>query len=144
MRDNQEMLDSLGGLIAIESVAGPGCSEQEPFGPGPAAALDYMLKLCGELGFQTKNCGGRVGWAEIGQGEEMVGILCHLDVVPAGTGWDYPPYAMTVVGDRAYGYILLEIPGGPDELAKAVNFLRQTPDVTVQVQVDYAAKEGQA
>ena len=48
------------------------------------------------------------------------------------------------VGDRAYGYILLEIPGGPDELAKAVNFLRQTPDVTVQVQVDYAQKEEHA
>ncbi len=41
------------------------------------------------------------------------------------------------VGDRAYGYILLEIPGGPDELARAVNFLRQSPDVTGQVQVDY-------
>ena len=48
------------------------------------------------------------------------------------------------VGDRAYGYILLEIPGGPDELAKAVKFLRQTPDVTVQVQVDYAQKEVEA
>ena len=45
------------------------------------------------------------------------------------------------VGDRAYGYILLEIPGGPDELAKAVKFLRQTPDVTVSVEVNYAAKE---
>ena len=45
------------------------------------------------------------------------------------------------VGDRAYGYILLEIPGGPDELARAVNFLRQTPDVTVSVEVSYAAKE---
>ncbi len=41
------------------------------------------------------------------------------------------------VGDRAYGYILLEIPGGPDELAKAVNYLKQTPDVTVQVEVSY-------
>jgi len=41
------------------------------------------------------------------------------------------------VGERAYGYILLEIPGGPDELAKAVNFLRATPDVTVSVEVDY-------
>ena len=48
------------------------------------------------------------------------------------------------VGDRAYGYILLEIPGGPDGLAKAVKFLRQTPDVTVQVQVDYAQKEVRA
>ena len=46
------------------------------------------------------------------------------------------------VGDRAYGYILLEIPGGPDELARAVKFLRETPDVTVQVEVDYEAREG--
>ena len=46
------------------------------------------------------------------------------------------------VGERAYGYILLEIPGGPDELAKAVKFLRQTPDVTVSVEVNYAENGG--
>ena len=45
------------------------------------------------------------------------------------------------VGDKAYGYMLLEIPGGPNELATAVNFLRETPNVSVQVEVDYAAKE---
>ncbi len=48
------------------------------------------------------------------------------------------------VGDKAYGYMLLEIPGGPNELATAVNFLRETPDVSVQVEVDYAAKEADA
>ena len=49
------------------------------------------------------------------------------------------------VGERAYGYILLEIPGGPDELAKAVNFLRKTPDVTVSVEVNYGeSKEVEA
>ncbi len=47
------------------------------------------------------------------------------------------------VGERAYGYMLLEIPGGPDELAKAVNYLKQTPDVTVQVQVNYKGGEQQ-
>lgn len=46
------------------------------------------------------------------------------------------------VGDRVYGYMLLEIPGGPDDLAHAVKFLRETPDVTVQVEVEYTAKEG--
>ena len=46
------------------------------------------------------------------------------------------------VGERAYGYILLEIPGGPDELAKAVNFLRKTPDVTVSVEVNYGENKG--
>ncbi len=48
------------------------------------------------------------------------------------------------IGDKAYGYMLLEIPGGPNELATAVNFLRETPDVSVQVEVDYAAKEADA
>ena len=46
------------------------------------------------------------------------------------------------VGDRAYGYILLEIPGGPDDLARAVNYLKDMQDVTVQVEVEYAQKDG--
>ena len=103
MRDNQEMMSRLGELLAIESVAKLGGSEDVPYGAGPAAALDYMLKLCDSLGFRTKNCENQLGWAEIGEGDEMVGILCHLDVVPAGEGWDYEPYAMTIVGDRVYG-----------------------------------------
>ena len=45
------------------------------------------------------------------------------------------------VGQREYGYMLLRIPGGPDELACAVNYLSGTPNVTVQVEVEYAAKE---
>ena len=48
------------------------------------------------------------------------------------------------VGDKSYGYMLLEIPGGPDELATAVKFLRKESNVSVQVEVDYAVKEGQA
>lgn len=103
MRDNQELIASLGGLLAIESVAGIDCSDTAPYGAGPAAALDYMLKLCDSLGFRTKNCGNQLGWAEIGEGDEMVGILCHLDVVPAGEGWNYPAYGMTVEGERVYG-----------------------------------------
>ena len=45
------------------------------------------------------------------------------------------------VGEQVYGYMLLEIPGGPDELAKATNYLQQMPDVSVQIEVSYAAKE---
>ena len=103
MHDNQEMLQRLGELMAIDSVAGIDCSESAPYGAGPAAALDYMLNLCDSLGFRTKKCANQLGWAEIGEGEEMVGILCHLDVVPAGEGWDYEPFALTIDGDRAYG-----------------------------------------
>ena len=45
------------------------------------------------------------------------------------------------VGDRAYGYMLLDIPGGPEELAKAIRFLSAVPDVKVQVEAEYNAEE---
>ena len=48
------------------------------------------------------------------------------------------------VGDRAYGYMLLEIPGTPAELARAVSYLSQMPDITVQVEAEYAAKNTDA
>jgi D-methionine transport system ATP-binding protein len=44
------------------------------------------------------------------------------------------------VGDRAYGYMLLDIPGTPENLAKAVSYLSETPDIAVQVEAEYAAK----
>ncbi len=47
------------------------------------------------------------------------------------------------VGDRAYGYILLEIPGTPEDLARAVTYLSAMPDVTVQVEAEYGKKEAQ-
>ena len=45
------------------------------------------------------------------------------------------------VGDRAYGYMLLDIPGGPEDLAKAVSYLSKMPDITVQVEAEYKAEE---
>ena len=33
-------------------------------------------------GFASKNLEGYAGHLEMGQGEELVGILCHVDVVP--------------------------------------------------------------
>ena len=47
------------------------------------------------------------------------------------------------VGDRAYGYMLLDIPGGPEELAKAVGYLSKMPDITVQVEAEYKAEEAE-
>ena len=96
------MIKHLQELLSIESVANHG-EEGTLYGVGPAKALDYMLTLCRQLGFRTKNAEGRYGYAEIGEGEEIIGVLGHLDVVPAGNGWDYPPFAGTVDGGRLYG-----------------------------------------
>lgn len=96
------MIEALQGLLAIESVADHG-KDGYPYGPGPARALEYTLELCRKLGFRVKNADGKYGYAEIGQGDEIVGVLSHLDVVPAGKGWTYPPYAGTVADGRLYG-----------------------------------------
>ena len=48
------------------------------------------------------------------------------------------------VGGNAYGYMLLEIPGGPEEMAKAVGYLSKIPDIVVQVEAEYGAGEGDA
>ncbi len=47
------------------------------------------------------------------------------------------------LGGKAYGNMLLEIPGGPDELAKATKYLTATPNVTVQIAVEYPATGGE-
>ena len=47
------------------------------------------------------------------------------------------------VGDRAYGYMLLDIPGGPENLAKAISFLNAVPDIKVQVEAEYSAEEAE-
>lgn len=107
------MIESLKKLCSINSVAvgdeqdntyiRVGCTSDAPYGEGPKKALDYMLSLCDSFGFRVKNCGNRLGYAEIGEGEEIFGILVHLDVVPAGNGWDYDPFDLTEVDGKIYG-----------------------------------------
>ena len=67
-----------------------------PYGEGPKAALDDVLALGEKLGFRTGQADNRVGWIEYGEGEEMVGILGHVDVVPAGDGWTHPAFGAEI------------------------------------------------
>ncbi len=94
--------EALAGLLSIPSVAVDG-DEKYPFGIECSRALDYMLELCADLGMRTKRCSNLCGYAEIGEGEELVGILAHLDVVPEGSGWEYPAFGMTEVDGKIYG-----------------------------------------
>ena len=94
-----EILEKLSGLIQIPSVLGPPEADA-PFGRDIARALDFTLALCRELGFETTNLDGRIGFADYGEGEEMLGILCHLDVVAVGEGWSVDPFAGEIVGDK--------------------------------------------
>lgn len=74
-----------------------------PYGKEVGKCLDFMLKRAGELGFSTFNMDDQLGWCEYGHGEEMVAVLCHLDVVPEGDGWTVPPYEGRVIDNKIYG-----------------------------------------
>ena len=96
------MLDDLKKLIAVPSVMGE-AKEGAPFGEGPRAALDAFLSIAEGYGFTVKNEDGYCGWAEMGSGKHCIGILGHLDVVPAGDGWSHPPYSLVCEDGLLYG-----------------------------------------
>ena len=92
-----DVLDDIEALVSVESVeyldaAAPGA----PFGPGPKAALDQALAIASRRGFDAHDCEGYIGYADLpGQGNAQIGIIGHVDVVPAGPGWTFEPYALT-------------------------------------------------
>ena len=98
-----ELLAELAALIQIPSVV----SEPEdgaPYGREPLRCLEHMLALCERLGLRTGKMDNRVGWCEYGDGAEMVGVLVHLDVVPAGGGWsEAEPFSGEIKDGRIYG-----------------------------------------
>ncbi len=74
-----------------------------PFGEGVQKVLENALELSKNLGFKTVNLDNMVGYAEYGEGDEMVAVLGHLDVVPEGDGWTYPPYGGEIHDGKLYG-----------------------------------------
>lgn len=98
----QEMLDKLAVLVRYNSVEGEGSAEN-PFGESVAACLAEALKIAEDMGFETCNMDNYCGWAQIGEGDEIIGIAAHLDIVPAGEGWETDPFTLTRKGDTVYG-----------------------------------------
>ena len=97
------MIEALRQLVAIPSVTGAPAQPGMPYGKAVHDALEKALQLCSELGFRTKKVGDFLGYAEIGQGEDLMGILAHLDVVPPGSGWEHDPFGGVIAGDMIYG-----------------------------------------
>ncbi len=102
MKYEDSMIKDLQALVAINSVEGEHTADA-PFGEGPKAALHKALSLCDRLGFRTKNLDNYAGYGEIGEGEKLIGLVAHLDVVPVGDGWKTNPFEGVVIGDSIYG-----------------------------------------
>ena len=92
---------SLSDLISINSeLSAP--KENMPFGEGPYKALNCFLNIAKEMGFNTINYDNYAGEIYFGKGEE-IGIIGHLDIVPAGFGWNTDPFTLTEIDGTFYG-----------------------------------------
>lgn len=98
-----EIIKSTQELIQIPSVYSKSNNHFYPFGENINNALEYALELGKKLGFKTKNIDDYCGYIEFGESEEMVGIIGHLDVVPEGEGWTYPPFSATISDGKIFG-----------------------------------------
>lgn len=84
-------------LLQIKSVLDENnATPDAPLGKGVKEALSFMLDLAESDGFSVKNVDHLAGHIEFGEGEELVGILCHVDVVPEGDGWSVDPYGAEI------------------------------------------------
>lgn len=99
----EELLADLFTLLRIDSVRDDSqASPEAPVGPGPLKALEAFLEIGERDGFTTKMSGNLAGHIEYGQGEELMGVFGHVDVVPTGNGWDTDPFEPVLKDGRIY------------------------------------------
>ena len=97
-----EMVEVLRELIAFPSVAAAPQGEF-PYGEPVARCLEKALDIVSDMGMKTKNVDYHAGTIALDEREAKLGVLCHLDVVPVGDGWDTPPFELTAKDGKLYG-----------------------------------------
>ncbi len=102
-KKTDEIIKSTRELVRIKSVLEEPGDKGKPFGDGIREALDRSLEMGEGLGLRVKNLDGYAGYLEMGKGNGLAGILTHIDVVPEGSGWEYPPYSGEVISGKLYG-----------------------------------------
>lgn len=89
-----EMIKALQECLKIKSTTGT---------DGVLKALDFYLNLANNLGFMAKNVENLGGLIEFGEGQKTIGMIVHLDTVPEGNGWKYPPFEGQIQDGKVYG-----------------------------------------
>lgn len=100
----EQVVEDITTLVRIPSTEDlDNATPEAPYGAGPAEALKAGVALAEKLGFDAHNCEGHIAYADlVGASDTQIGIIGHLDVVPAGSGWNYEPFDVT----RKDGYLI--------------------------------------
>lgn len=119
-REEENMIEDLGRLVAVPSVS-EDIEETK-------VALRCLIDIAKRMGLEARSVlSDTVGVIEIGDGPETIGILTHVDVVPAGDldNWDTDPFVMTCKEDVLYGRGVLDDKGPVISCLYAMKYLME-------------------
>lgn len=102
-KNKDDMLSDICKVIRIKSDRQE-AKEGMPFGEGVVKALEEVLSIAKNMGFETKNYDNYVGTVDFNNKEKVLDILAHLDVVPASNEWTVTePYNPIIKDGKLYG-----------------------------------------
>jgi succinyl-diaminopimelate desuccinylase len=107
-------------LVSFNSVYS---EDEKPFGSANRKVLEAALKMMEAKGLKTENVDHYAGFGETGQGDKLITVVAHLDVVPAGEGWDSDPFDMIEKDGRVYGRGVSDDKGGAVAAMYALKYL---------------------
>ena len=116
------MKSDLAKLVSYNSVF---AEDEEPFGSENRKVLDCAIGLMNEKGLKTTNLDYYCGYGETGQGDKLIGILAHLDIVPVGEGWDSDPFKMIEKDGYLFGRGVSDDKGAAVASMYALKYLMQ-------------------
>ena len=95
-------IETLREWVKIPSVRSE-AEEGAPFGREIRRMLDRAMTDARKLGFPVRDFDGYACDITLGDAEEKIAVLGHLDVVPVGDGWTRPPFDGVMENGRMYG-----------------------------------------
>ena len=139
-----EIIKETCNLINIPSISEETNNPNMPFGKYAKEALEYALKLGNKLGFRTKNLDGYCGYIEFGEGDKLLGIIGHLDVVPSGDGWNTPPFEATINDNKIYGRGAIDDKGPVVASLYAMKAIKDNMNINCRVRLILGINEEKA
>lgn len=154
---NDNFLQDLKTVLSEKTVKDV-ADEFNPFGKGVAKGLNCVLDIAKSYGFNTVNLDNYAGYAEFGQGDEYVGVLGHIDVVPEGNGWNTNPFEPIIKDGKLYArgaiddkgpimaalYAAKQLKDSNVKLSKKVRIIFGTNEESGTEDIDYYLKKEKA
>ena len=106
LKTKDELISNLLELLKINSVLVENETVEGkvyPFGIGNYKCLEFTKNLATKMGFKAEIVDDVALEVEYGDGDEVVHVLCHLDVVPAIGSWTNPPFEPVIKDEKIFG-----------------------------------------